>query len=142
MNVFQSAAFTVLRAEDERASSRHDGGNFELLSPESMSRGDDLSRLDWVKAVVNGADSQSPTWKHLLVLSGLLIGFEGQGRKGLSRSLRTSLEKSFVEATNRAAEEARHDEDLSRHCITLALNYLFELLSDLERARLDYDVSG
>lgn len=74
------------------------------------------------------------------MLSGLLIGFEGQDRQGLPRNLRARLERSLVEEVNKAADEARTGDPLGAHSIVLVLNYSFELFSEFERARLDYDV--
>jgi len=38
-------------------------------------------------------------------LAGVLLGMEGQGRRGLSRSLRTTIEGAIVTAANLALED-------------------------------------
>lgn len=73
------------------------------------------------------------------MIGGLLIGFEGQGRHGLSNSLRRALEGALVKATNLALQEMSGDQDLEAHSIALVLNYTFELLSDFERGQLNYN---
>jgi len=138
MNAFQSTAFAMLRAAEERDSALHDKKHG--LYQEGVSMSVDLSRADWVRAMIDGADERSPGWRHLLLVSGLLIGFEGQDRRGLSSALRVTLESSLVDIANQAAKEARTGEELGAHCVTLVLNYTFELLSNDQRSRLDYDV--
>lgn len=103
--------------------------------------GGNLSRDAWVKAAINGAGDKSPRWRHVMVIGGLLIGFAGQDREGLSKSLRITIEAALVRATNLALEDVGVADDMAAHCISLVLNYSFELLSDYERSRLNYDVS-
>lgn len=98
-----------------------------------------LSKNDWVKAVVNGADEKSPRWRHLLLIGGALLGFEGQKRQGLPAHLRVKLESALVRATNLALRETPPQDLIGLYSVVLALNHTFELLSDAERAQLDYD---
>lgn len=93
----------------------------------------------WVKAVVSGADEKSPRWRHLLLIGGTLIGFEGQNRQGLSWGMRAKLESALVTAARLALEESGTGDGVDAHCIAMVLNYTFELLSDSEKANLDYD---
>ena len=93
---------------------------------------------EWLKAVLDGADERSPRWKHLLVIGGLLLGFESHGKQGLSPSLRRALEGALVKATNFALQEVRNGPELGEHCLALVLNHSFELLSDFERGQIDY----
>ncbi|KAF2836687.1 hypothetical protein M501DRAFT_979132 [Patellaria atrata CBS 101060] len=101
--------------------------------------GGGLSLEEWVRAVVKSADDNSSRWKHLMVLGGLLIGFESQEHSMLSNSLRSTLNKALIQATNLALEESRGGEELGAQCITLVLNHSFQYISDSERARLNYD---
>lgn len=73
------------------------------------------------------------------MIGGLLLGFEGQDRGGLSNSLRRALEGALVKAANLALEELREGPELGMHCIALILNHSFELLSDFERRQIDYN---
>jgi hypothetical protein len=82
------------------------------------------------------------------VISGVLLGFEGQQRQGLPESLRPVLEEAIVQAANLAlADVVRHriqDEvrgviGLEGHSVALALNHAFPLLSDSVRSGVDYD---
>jgi hypothetical protein len=96
-----------------------------------------------VKAVVKGADERSPRWKHLLPIAGMLLGFEGQGHRGLSEGVQRDLESALVLATNLAAEEVgRRGDALDEFCIALVLNYAFELLSDRRKRDLHYEVGS
>ncbi|KAJ5088050.1 Pentaxin [Penicillium angulare] len=99
-----------------------------------------IDREAWVKAVVQGADDKSPRWRHMLLLGGVLLGFEGQNRQGLPRHIRTKLEGALATAAQLALEELRPDAGPDGHCIAMVLNYTFELLSDYERSKLNYDV--
>jgi len=76
---------------------------------------------------------------HLMVIAGILIGFDGKDRQGLSRSLRRTVEDGLVKALNLALQDVKDGEELGAHCITLVLNYSFELMTDLARSRIDYD---
>lgn len=98
-----------------------------------------IDREEWVKAVVSGADDKSPRWRHLLLIGGTLIGFEAQNRQGLSWNMRAKLESALVTAARLALEESEMGNGVDAQCITMVLNYTFELVSDSERANLDYD---
>ncbi|KAJ5336159.1 uncharacterized protein MYU51_014951 [Penicillium brevicompactum] len=93
----------------------------------------------WVKAVAEGADDKSPRWRHMLLLGGILMGFEGQNRQGLPRHIRIKLESALSTAAQLALQELGPDIGIDGQCITMVLNYTFELLSDFERSKLDYD---
>lgn len=94
---------------------------------------------EWLKAVLNGADERSPRWRHLLVIGGLLLGFESHDRRGLPESLRKALERALVKATNLTLQDAGNEPELREHCLALILNHSFELLSDFERGQLNYN---
>lgn len=104
---------------------------------EKGAQGGGVSSDEWVRAVIQGADDKSPRWRHLLVIGGVLIGMESQGRQGLGRSLRTALEKALVMAVNLALEEL--DTMLGTESIILALTHSFDLLSDNAKMSLNYD---
>ncbi|KAJ5591635.1 uncharacterized protein N7459_002004 [Penicillium hispanicum] len=97
-----------------------------------------IEREAWVKAVVEGADDKSPRWRHMLLLGGILLGFEGQNRQGLPWNIRTKLESALATAAQFALEEMDAEAGVDGYCITMVLNYTFELLSDMERSKLDY----
>ena len=98
-----------------------------------------LSREDWVKAVVNGANAKSPRWKHLLVLGGLLTGFESQERRGLSAALRRSMEGAAVKAANLAMQEVNAADQLGSSTICMVFGHLLDLLSNFERGQIEHD---
>lgn len=127
MSVYNTAAIGILQNE----------AGDEPWTPYARRRG--LEREAWVKAVVNGADEKSPRWRHLLLLGGVLLGFEGQNRQGLPSHIRSKVESALVKATQLALHESEPLDGISGHCITMVLNYTLELLSDWERSQLDYD---
>ncbi|GFF28787.1 peroxisomal membrane protein PEX17 [Aspergillus udagawae] len=127
ISVFNTAAIAILQ-NDEPAEPR-----LPYVKPRK------IEREDWVKAVVSGADEKSPRWRHLLLLGGILIGFEGQNRQGLPWSIRTKLESALVTAAQLALEELESRDGIDAKCITLVLNHTFELLSDHERSKISYD---
>lgn len=104
--------------------------------------GGGLKRDTWVKSVVQGADERSPRWRHCLLIAGLLLGYGDDAGETLSRSLRSTLNTAFVDALNLALVEARHGDELGASAVTLVLNYVFPLLKNHERSRIDYDVSS
>lgn len=127
LSVYNTAAIGILQNEAAE----------EPRTPYAPRRG--LEREAWVKAVVNGADEKSPRWRHLLLLGGVLLGFEGQNRQGLPSRIRSKVESALVKATQLALQESEPLDGIAGHCITMVLNYTFELLSDWQRSQLDYD---
>lgn len=100
-----------------------------------------MATEDWVTAVVRGADERSSRWKHLLVLGGLLMGSGADEDCRFPASLEAKLQSALVQATNLALIDVRDGDELGAHSIALVLNHTFPLLSDAERALIDYDVS-
>ena len=93
-----------------------------------------------MKAVVKGADDRSPRWRHLLVLGGLLAGFEGQDRGGLPTTLRRTLEEAIIKAANLALEDSGPNRGLDTSSIAMVLSYIFDLLSAGERNQFNHDL--
>ncbi|KAI9853020.1 MAG: hypothetical protein M1838_002799 [Thelocarpon superellum] len=96
-------------------------------------------RDEWVKAIVRGADEKSPRWRHLLVLGGVLLGFDVPEGDALPHGLRRDLEAALVKAANLALEVAPGRAGLEGHCVTFVLNHAFSLLSHRARSELAYD---
>ena len=111
----------------------------DALQPELPQQRRFLSRESWVKAVVHGADEKSPRWKHLLVLGGLLTGFEGQERRGLPVALRRTIEGATVKAANLAMQEVDAGDQLGASTICTVLGYVLDLLSNFERGQINHD---
>lgn len=128
LSVFNTAAIAVL----------HNDTTEEAQIPYGRNR--KIERGAWVKAVVEGADDKSPRWRHMLLLGGILLGFEGQNRQGLPWHIRTKLESALATAAQLALEELVPDAGVDGYCITMVLNYTFELLSDMERSKINYDL--
>ncbi|KZF21586.1 putative peroxisomal membrane protein Pex17 [Xylona heveae TC161] len=124
LGVFHSASRVILNHE-------HTQQGYHLTT---------LNKEEWVKAVARGADEKSPRWKHTLVLGGLLLGFESHERQGLPAALRRLLEGAIVKASNLALVQAAEEEQLGTHCIGWVLNHTFDLLPEVEKAAIDYDL--
>lgn len=99
-----------------------------------------LSRIDWTKAVVQGADDRSPRWRHTVLLGGLLLGFEGNGDVRLPPDLRNKIEVALVTASNLALQEKDGMDANNQHCVVFVLNTVFPLLSDYNRSQVNYDL--
>ena len=110
------------------------------ISRVSFPQGTRLTKEEWVTAIIKGADDRSPRWRHLLVLGGLLLGFEGQYRQGLSTSLRDTLENAIVTAANLALEEVQRSNELAGSSIAIVLGHVFDLLSHGHKANINYDL--
>lgn len=106
-----------------------------------------IPREDWVRALIKSADRKSPRWRHILVLSGLLLGLDSsaQGQSAFpfrdqGGSLRRDIAHALIKALNLAIEEARStEEDLSKPCIVLVATYTSDLLSEAQFAELDVE---
>ena len=99
-----------------------------------------LGKEAWLKAVVHGADEKSPRWKHVLVIGGLLLGFENHDRNGLPKTLRRTLESAMIKATNLALQEVKDVEDSSRASIPMALGYVFDVLDASAKTQIQHDL--
>ena len=127
LSVFNSASIHIIRQE---------------TSPppvEPYLARNQLAKDEWVIAIVNGADEKSPRWKHLLLLGGILIGFEAQDRQGLSASLRRKLESAIVNAVNLALRDSDEGTELAGNSVVMVLNHVFHLLSIGEQAQIDVE---
>lgn len=127
ISVFNTATIAVIQNEEREEQITSYGGPRKL------------NREAWVKAAVAGADEKSPRWRHLLLLGGVLLGGEGQNRQALPWNLRLKLEAALVAAVQLSLEELNPQNPIEGACILMVLNYTFELLSDFERSKLDYD---
>lgn len=136
LRCFNSAAAILVR---EDLKTEEEKANTAPIYQDAPRIGGGLDREEWVRAVVKGADERSQRYRHVIVLGGLLVGFEQQDSQGLSTSLRRTLEVALVQATDLALQEARHGDELAAHCISLVLNHSFPLLSDVHRSQLEYD---
>lgn len=133
LSVFHSAAQAFIRHEKALQSKSADD-DFNQVQLERT-----LPKNEWIKAVINGADEHSPRWRHLLVLGGLLLGFGPLEEENLSPSTRSLIESALVTAANLSLEESLQHDELGEQTIALVLNHCFPVLSDHERAQLNYD---
>ena len=99
-----------------------------------------LSDAEWVTAVVKGADENSPRWRHLLLIGGVLLGLgKPQEERGNDR-LRARVESALVTAANFALADNQSDGEYADNCVVFVLNHTFEQLADSRRAQLNYDL--
>ncbi|KAI1822305.1 peroxin 8 [Xylaria intraflava] len=91
----------------------------------------------WARAVAKGLDDRSGRWQHTLVLTGILMGMQGEDGSSLSWSLRSTLEQAVVAASNMALEGNTQTGELGRAAVVLALTYSFPLLSEAHKAQLN-----
>ncbi|KAF3769830.1 hypothetical protein M406DRAFT_86641 [Cryphonectria parasitica EP155] len=134
LSVFNTAAIHVRHNELDNADKRTALG-FGITSSPPVGGG--LTSEAWARAVVKGADERSSRWQHLLVLVGILMGFEGNDRRSLSGSMRRTLEGAVVTAANLSLRSLDREPPVARPAVVLALNWAFPLMS--EQARLDVD---
>lgn len=96
-----------------------------------------LSSIEWTRAAIQGADDRSARWRHVLLLGGILLGFEGQNQY-LPGDLRHKIEAALVTASNLALQEKDGREANNQLCVVFVLNTIFPLISDQNRAQIQY----
>ncbi|KAH8176283.1 peroxin 8 [Sarocladium implicatum] len=106
---------------------------------QSRGEGSGVGCEEWTRAVVKGADERSRRWQHLLILTGVLMGMEGEDRRSLSGSLRNTLGHAVVTAANLALENHVIDGSIAAASIVLALTYAFPLLAPYHQTQVDCD---
>ncbi|KAK7750706.1 hypothetical protein SLS62_007406 [Diatrype stigma] len=146
ISVYNTAASHVRRNEIENSANAHahaagggKGGPQQQQFPPTVAVGSGVSSEEWARAVAKGADDRSARWQHCLVLTGVLMGMEGEERRTLSRSLRWTLAQAVVTAANLALEDPARSGPLGSGAVVLALTYAFPLLSDYVKRSLDCD---
>lgn len=128
VGIYSTAAVHVQRYERENAE----------LPWGQKPAGGGLACEPWARAVAKGADDRSPRWKHLLVLTGLLMGLEGRETGTFFPSgLRATLEQAVVTAANLALQHPAPGQDLPGHAVVLALSYAFPMLSEHAKRSLN-----
>jgi hypothetical protein len=99
----------------------------------------DLSIHEWTRAVVQGADDQSPRWRHTLLIGALLLALRSKDFEGLSNELRKKLEAALIFATNLALQ-LRHAEPNCELAVAFVLNTTFPILSGQQQSQIQYDL--
>ena len=128
LGTFNSASIQKLEQDDPNSS----------FSPHPAGEG--LAHDEWVKAIVKGADDRSSRWKHLLLLSGLLLGFEGQGRHRLPLALRENLKSAIIKAANYALQDVKEEDGLDASTTAIVLSNVSDIISPAERSYLNHDL--
>ncbi|KFY13154.1 hypothetical protein V492_03454, partial [Pseudogymnoascus sp. VKM F-4246] len=130
ISIYNTAAITVLKQSQSNDSN--------LLG--YPRRGGGLGPDEWATAVVKGLDDKSPRWRHVLAIAGVLLGMGGQGRRGLSRGLRMSVEGALIMAANMAMEDPKEGFFVGGEATLLALNHTFDLLSEPAKREIRFDL--
>ena len=128
LSIFSSAAIRLDQQQEKFSVS--------LPAPNQGS----LGKEEWAIAVIKGADDRSPRWRHLCVLAGLLIGFDGRGRQSISRALRQKLGDAIVLAANMALEDSEITVDVAGSSVVVLLGNVFDVLSDAAKLSLKHDL--
>ena len=99
-----------------------------------------LCKEDWILAIIKGADDRSPRSRHVLVLAGLLLGFEGQGRHGLTTDLSKKLGQALVQAVNMTLQDDPNRNAAADQGLAVALTQVIDLLRRDEKVTLDHNL--
>lgn len=139
IGIYNTAATRVREYEIEslQRKGEHEAAPVNTNANGNENGGGGLRSEDWTRAVVKGADDRSRRWQHLLVLTGVLVGMEGNDRYTLSTALRNTLEQAVVTAANLALEQNVEDGPSAAASIITALNFAFPLLSEFNRAQIN-----
>jgi hypothetical protein len=105
----------------------------------AQGEGSGVSCEEWARAVVKGCDDRSRRWQHLLVLTGVLMGMEGEDRRSLSGSLRNTLGSAVATAANLALDSQALNGPVAAGSIVLALTFAFPLLSPFHQSQVNCD---
>ncbi|KAF4634216.1 hypothetical protein G7Y89_g3882 [Cudoniella acicularis] len=132
ISIYNTAALTVHKHHIE-------GRNTKPYDAYQPRIGGGINCDDWTVAVFKGLDDRSPRWQHALVIAGVLLGMEGQERRGLSRAMRSKCENALVTAANLVLQNPASIGSVGINSIVLALNHAFPLLADGVRGLLNYD---
>ncbi|KAI0128914.1 peroxin 8 [Xylariales sp. AK1849] len=127
ISIYNTAAKHVIRNDQDNAK----------LSWGRPPTGSEVRPEEWARAVAKGADERSSRWKHLLVLTGILMGMEGEERRTLSSGLRSTVEQAVITAANLALEDRLQTQGLGTIAVILSLTYAFPVLSEWVRRSLD-----
>lgn len=139
ISLYHSAVHHYLKREEEAVKKAlEDQGPTIWGMPQPV---DMIKKERWVEAIMKGADDRVPAWKHCLVFAGLLVGFGPAEEERVSFSTRANVEQAFVDAANIALLKVREENDeYGAQSLSLAINHAFQLVSDHQRARLNYNV--
>ncbi len=99
-----------------------------------------IDKEKWTTAVVKGADNKGRRWRHVVLLGAIHLGFEEKQKQRLPLHLRSKLQSALVTATNLALKHHGKEDSLDKFALAFVLNHTFEVLTDHNRAQLDYDL--
>ena len=128
LSIFSSASIHICREKSLDLGAR---------SPEA---GRTLDKEVWITAVIKGADDQSPRWRHLLALGGLLLGITTPDGQEIQRSVRHTIEGAIVKAVNLALHGNECEDTMAAKAITVVLSHVFDHLGDEHKLSLHHDL--
>lgn len=127
VSIFNTAAVHVTRNAAENAQ----------LAWGQKPAGSEVGPEKWARAVAQGADERSSRWKHVLALTGILMGMESHDRATLSAGLRATIGRAVVMAANLALEDPSQTPQYGANAVVLSLAYAFPILSDSAKQSLN-----
>lgn len=98
----------------------------------------ELTKEEWVTAVIEGADDRSPRWRHVLAFGGLLLGFSGKKGYRPSGHIQGAVQNALVRAINITLQESEFGDGLAGKSVAVALSHTFDFLNDVQKASLDH----
>ncbi|KAI1502676.1 hypothetical protein F5X99DRAFT_149057 [Biscogniauxia marginata] len=130
MSIYNTAAIRVRKNELDNAK----------LPAGQLPVGSRVRADEWARAIAKGLDERSNRWQHVLVLTGVLMGMEGEQRRSLSWTLRSTVEHAVATASNLALQDPIRAGPLGKGAVVLALTYAFPLLSESSKQTLNYNL--
>ncbi|KAF3915280.1 hypothetical protein AA313_de0201103 [Arthrobotrys entomopaga] len=94
-----------------------------------------ISLNDWIEAVINGADSRVPRWKHALASGGILAAFDANDAR-LPFTTRSNLEAHLLEVVNLHFEFLTSGIE-TQSCV-LAISNTYRILSEDAKYMINY----
>ncbi|EPS38297.1 hypothetical protein H072_8007 [Dactylellina haptotyla CBS 200.50] len=94
-----------------------------------------ISLTDWIEAVINGADSRVPRWKHALASGGILAAFEANDAR-LPFTTRSNLEAHLLEVVNFHFEFLTSG--IETHSCVLAISNTYRVLTEDSKYLINY----
>ncbi|KAK6543802.1 hypothetical protein TWF694_000533 [Orbilia ellipsospora] len=94
-----------------------------------------ISLTDWIEAVINGADSRVPRWKHALASGGILAAFDANDAR-LPFTTRSNLEAHLLEVVNLHFEFLTSGIE-TQSCV-LAISNTYRILSEDAKYMINY----
>lgn len=127
INVYSSASTNLLNRQE----ASHPSGRFQ--TPRS------LNLEDWIAATLKGAHREIPSARQVLVLAGLLRGWQSHGRHNQNGHIRTKIQGALVHAVNVSLQDQSPKNAITDLGLLIGLSQVFDSLEIKHKAILDHD---